>query len=212
MSLTTVDVVNRLYGGMEEFRDAHKDLADTAIADAIADATTVYSSVRPRRIVEDLVLTGVSRAPLPTDWDDHWSVVTSIEYPIGNHPITYLNSDGFQLLQEPGGWVIYFHAYDIGVGQTVRARHTALHQSCGPLPLTIPDADHGIVALLAAARVANQIAGKMGDAINPGVADLADTATQADRWRSHSRRLQMEADGMLARYRPRAVSTMAVRI
>jgi hypothetical protein len=76
---------------------------DAAIAEAI---NIRFSADRPRLVVSDITGNGTNDLPLPTGqagevWEDGFSLVQSIEFPIGNVPESYVDDSDYKMYRSP---------------------------------------------------------------------------------------------------------------
>lgn len=120
---------------------------------AIAVAVERYNQDRPRSGVEDLTVDG-QLINLPTAWEADFSVLQSLEHPVGNVPPTLVASDRWNLYQSPSGQQIIVME---SINGTVRAAFTRRHvlsASVDTLPLGHRDA----VCKYAAASLCDQLA------------------------------------------------------
>lgn len=84
-------------------RDDRSLLSSSDIDVAIGLALNRYSSDRPRSIVEDVVAVAVDSQfiDLPLAWEEEFSRLAGMEYPIGDSPPTEIDADRYQLYQSP---------------------------------------------------------------------------------------------------------------
>jgi hypothetical protein len=78
-------------------RDTSEVITDADRDNAIALAVTRYSEDKPRTVKADITSDGTNFLALPEAWDDSFSRIVKIEYPIGKAPPVYLTEDSFDL-------------------------------------------------------------------------------------------------------------------
>jgi hypothetical protein len=111
------------------------DAAKLALAEkdrAIAAAVYRYSEDKPQDKVQDVTPASANLLPLPAAWEDGFSTLRSLEYPIGNVPPT---------LPRPGRYRFYrrrhgeedpdLDAVQVAAANTVRITFTIKHVSRG---------------------------------------------------------------------------------
>lgn len=123
-------------------QDGASKLTDAVRGSLIGRAIQRYSKDRPREIVTDVSASGTPDQALPTGsgatFEDGFSEVEQLEYPVGNVPATILLSETWALYSTPSGLVIRMYSAAPSAGQTIRVTWTARHASDGS---TIPDQD-----------------------------------------------------------------------
>lgn len=77
-----------------KIQDTAQKLTPSQIDDAISEAVTIYSAISPRHAMMLLTGDGVTVTyDLPTDWEDGFSWIERIEYPIGRQRPEYLDGN-----------------------------------------------------------------------------------------------------------------------
>lgn len=148
---------------------------------AIGLAVARYGQDRPRVDMVDVAADGSSYLPLPAGWEDGGSALMSLEYPIGEWPISYLAHDAYGVVHGPMGDEIRL-AGAIQAGAQVRAMFTLGHTLDGTTD-TLPDADREAVALYAAALLMDQLASlHSGDGDSTISADSVEHRSQAQEY------------------------------
>src|SRR6266852_4673902 len=106
-----------------------------------------YSKDRPRELVTDVSGNGTSIIPTPTAggvaFDDDFSLVRTIEFPLGIVPPSFLLEEDWAMYRTPTGLQIMLYATTPAASDTLRIAWTARHLADGS---TIPDADFEAVA------------------------------------------------------------------
>jgi hypothetical protein len=151
-------------------RDEEEKITPDERDRALQLAVERYSKDRPREVVEDLAGQDSKQLPLPTAWENGFSSLINIEYPIGNWPPTYIEPGYYGMYNAPGAQVIMVSA-SIPSTDSVRCTHTIRHQVTDTVDST-PASDNEAIASYAAALLCDQLASQYsGD---------TDTTIQAD--------------------------------
>ncbi|MBL3601296.1 MAG: hypothetical protein JMN25_15765 [gamma proteobacterium endosymbiont of Lamellibrachia anaximandri] len=135
-------------------RDDEDRLSPDDIDVAIDMAVTRYSKDRPNIKVQDVAAPGGQRLNLPDTWVPGFSDIQAIEYPIGELPVSELES--WQIYLAPAGEEVLI-ADSIDAAAQVRFRFTVFH-TLDTTSNTIPVADKEAVASYAAAACCDQLA------------------------------------------------------
>src|SRR5260370_1269489 len=120
--------------------------------DAITQAVKRYSKDRPREMVTDLVGANNALLALPTGpgtppetFEDGFSIVRCIEFPVGNLPPTFLEGEDWLLYRTPAGLKIALTSMVPQAADTLRVTWTVRHipgtSGGSPVATTVPDAD-----------------------------------------------------------------------
>lgn len=158
---------------------------DTAIASAIAR----YSKDRPRQKVEDIVADGSNLLPLPAAWENDFSSLSGLEYPIGDVPPTTIGQQWQRLYEAPSGLKIMVIS-TVPAGHSVRATFTISH-AVSENSDTVPVGDREAVSCLAAASLCDQLAGLYsGDSDSTIQADSVNHQSKAGEFASRARALR----------------------
>lgn len=158
---------------------------DTAIANAIAR----YSKDRPRTKVEDVVATGASLLSLPVAWDDEFSVVNAIEYPVGQVPPSYLANNNWQIYQSPTGKAILTSSA-LSNGATYRVAFSIQHVLDDGND-TVPRGDREPVCCLAAASLLDQLAAETAGSSDSTIkADAIDYQSASSQYAARAKALR----------------------
>lgn len=144
-------------------QDAANSLAsadkDAAIVEAIQKK---YSKDVPLEVVTDVVSDGTRDLPLPVVnagpvFEDGFSDVKSIEYPIGQDPEAYLDVNDFKLYRSPTGLKIRTRGTVVTNADNARLTWTARHLADAS---TVYAGDFDAVCCLAASIAFEQLAAK----------------------------------------------------
>lgn len=177
----------------------HQDLVDKLVRDdtgkiatgdrdvAIGLAVERYSKDRPRILVEDLTSAGGNTLDLPEAWQDGFSVVRSLEYPVGQFPPVFI--ERHTLYQNPDAIVILIDT-SLAASAIVRANFTARHQLDDEAD-TIPESDREPLASYGAAILLDQLAALYsGDSNSSISADVVDHQNKGELYASRARNLR----------------------
>lgn len=157
--------------------------------DAIALAVARYSSDRPDTRVEDITSAGGRYLDYPVGWQDGFSRLLSLEYPVGEFPPSILSSADWTIYTSPVAEQILLRM-ELDAGATVRASYT-VRQVLDDSADTIPAGDREAVASYAAAVLCEQLATYYsGDSDSTIQADSVDHAGKAREFASRARVLR----------------------
>lgn len=159
---------------------------------AIALAAGRYSKDRPRVVMEDVTADGTNILPLPAAWVPNQSYLASLEYPVGEFPVSLVDPELLGVVRTLTGQEIRL-AGAIASGATVRATIHIPHTLDAGAD-TLPEADREAVASYAAAVLLDQLASLY--------AANQDSTIQADSvdHRSQSAEYAARARALRARY------------
>jgi hypothetical protein len=183
-------------GVASRIQDAASKLAladrDNMISQAVRQR---YSHDRPRELVTDVAATGASTLTLPTgpstppeQFEDGFSVIRTLEYPLGILPPSYIESDSWLMYRQPTGLVILLSGSTIpGNGELVRVTWTVRHipgtSGQSAVNTTIPDADFEAVCDLASALCCEQLAAIYAQTRDPSIsADAVNYRTKSQEY------------------------------
>lgn len=153
---------------------------------AITRAVARYSQDRPRQVVEDVTTNGSNFLPLPNAWADGDTAITSLEYPVGEWPISLVAPAWYGVVRGPSGDEIRL-AGAVMAGEVVRATMTAPHVLNATTD-TLPDAHHEAVSSYAAALLMDQLASlHSGDTDSTIQADSVEHRSQAQEYATRAR-------------------------
>jgi hypothetical protein len=152
---------------------------------AIAAAVERYSEDRPQEKAEDLTPTSANELPLPAAWVADFSVLRSLEYPIGDVPPTFLDQASYALYRKPSGLVIQTQSAVRVAAGTVRATYTYKHVLDAGVD-TIPVAHRQAVASWAAAVACRQLAAFYSSGTDSTI--QADSVEQQSKSREYAKR------------------------
>lgn len=139
---------------------------------AIALAVSRYSLDRPQYVVEDLEPTGLGELILPEVWEQGFSTVTSLEYPIGSFPAKLVDPAAYGVYQAPAGYSLrLLFTPTEAVRATISIAHVLSHTED-----TIPAHHREAVTCWAAACCLEQLA-----AFAAGVTDSTIQAGRMER-------------------------------
>jgi len=182
-------------------QDAAGDLPSEELDRQIQEAVRRYSRVRPREVVEDEVGNGTHdlAVTLLASWEDEFSVILQVEYPIRSTTVDppILERDEWIAYRTPAGRVLRLLTAAPAATETVRITYTALHVA-DELAFTIPDGDFDAVANWAAALCLRALANKYAQNTAPTLgADAVDHRTMSDQYSRLARELEKDVSRAL---------------
>lgn len=154
--------------------------------EAINLAVSRYSKDRPLKEVEDVAASGGNYQDIPSKWQDGFSQLQSIEYPVGEVPPSFLQSGHWVMYQSVSGPQIVLSA-SVTAGDTLRMTYTRMHVVDASQD-TIPVIDREPVACYAAAYLCEQLANLYSRDSDSTI--QADSVDHASKGRDFSRRAQ----------------------
>lgn len=116
-------------------------------------AISIYAKHRPKLKVMDVMGNGTNDYDLPTGWNDEFSIIEAIEYPIGDVPATMLDHDDYEIYQSPTAKKIRLKNATPSASESFRATFTILRTDT-----TIPDSDVDALCNLASALCLEELA------------------------------------------------------
>lgn len=167
-------------------------LTDVETNALIEQAVRRYSVDRPRTVADDVTADGSMTTALPGAWEEDFSVLLAIEYPIAETPPSIVDPRDYSLYVEPSGETIRWRLNRPANGDTVRLTFTVprvLDDQAANT--TVPDADFYAVCDLATSIAADAIANKYARTHEPILnADVTDYRTKAQEWGAIARRFE----------------------
>ncbi|HWR17123.1 MAG TPA: hypothetical protein VN577_20000 [Terriglobales bacterium] len=151
----------------------------------------VFSKDRPHVKVVEILGNGTNDIALPGEFVDGFSLVSKVEYPIGNIPATYIDDADYGLYRTPTGLKLRFMSAAPADGEKIWSTFTAPHKDDGS---TIADVDFEAVCDCAAAIALEVLATKYGGTVDPQIS--ADVVN----WRSKSQEYLALAKAAWQRY------------
>jgi hypothetical protein len=157
-------------------QDDAQSLDDSTIDGFVKQAVMQrYSQDRPQVLVDDLAGDGSYDLTLPTHpstlekYEDKFSVIQEVEYPIGVNPRNLVLGTDFEILRTPTGLKLRILSTAISLGTSARVTWTARHLDNLQ---TVPDSDFYAVCDFAASLGLEALAAKK--------AQTQDNTSQAD--------------------------------
>ena len=177
-------------------RDDAGKLGDPERDRAITRAVVRYSQDRPRAVIEDITADGSNFLPLPQAWEDGYSTISALEYPVGEFPVSLVSPEFYGVVPGPMGDEIRLAGVILD-GNTVRATLVIPHLVDATHD-TVPDTDHEAVASYAAALLMDQMAAlHAGDSDSTIQADSVEHRSQAQEYASRARLYRARYSEML---------------
>jgi len=158
----------------------------------ISAALMEYSRIKPLPVIDDIYGDGTSQVNLPAGWTPEFSVVRSIEYPIGDFPPTVLDEEDYYITDRSGIVTLNF---TLAATDRVRVTYTMLRTADD-----IPDIDLYSFYQLAAAHCLEILANiflQTGDStINADVVNYRSKSSEATARAKQLRKLYKEHMGV----------------
>lgn len=164
---------------------------------AIAGAVRIYARHRPRVVVVDMggVGTHVASLFILDGWDDAFSVVKSVEYPVDDTKAgkSILDTRDWTVYQAPDGKELHLlGGAVIAEGEAVRVTYTAAHV-VDDLGSTIPQVDEVAVQALAASGFCRILAAAYAETADSSIgADSVDTVSKRREYEAMARSFEQE--------------------
>lgn len=157
-----------------------------------------YSVDAPLQVVSDIQGNGTYYLPLPVApgagadlpvWESNFSVVRSIEFPIGQQPPQYVLDSDFRIYHTPGQPDQILMNFDVPQpDQAMRVIWTARHLIDGS---TVPDRDFFACVDFAASLAAEWLATYYAGTGDPTIgADIVNYRTKSQEWQSVAKMLR----------------------
>ena len=182
-------------------------IADTDLQAMIGQAVQRYSNDRPLVTVEDLTADGAAETALPDDWQEGFSVLRQVEYPVDQTPPCVLDPRSWTLWDGLTGRTILWLDERPAAGATVRLTYTRQRVLAAQAKdTTVPDADWYAVCDLAASIAADALAARYAQTSEPVLgADTVNYRSKQQEWAAIARRLEARYAAALGNV-PRAAS------
>jgi hypothetical protein len=153
---------------------------------AVEAALQRYSRHNPRTVVEDLDGADSHDLDPPAGWVEDFSALVSVEWPVGEIPMVWLDPAGYRLYQSPDGWKLRLFDETPATGDSVRVTYTAPR-----LESQIPQNDFDAVACLAAADCCERLANLYTQSSDPTIgADVVNYRSKGSEYASRAKRLR----------------------
>lgn len=140
-------------------KDGAQKLAAADYPSFLQRAVDAYSAHRPRVMVKDYNGDGSTyKLTLPSDWEQDFSTIQSVEYPQGDRIPTFLDADEYDVRNDTEAVkVIWLFDLTPASGKKTRVTYTIRH-TLSDVTSTIPGADESIVTRLAASYACEALA------------------------------------------------------
>ncbi len=157
----------------------------------IKEAVKEYSERRPLQKTVKNTGDGTGSFSLPSDWEQEFSFIKEIEYPIDNFPPEKIDRKHWAVEQIDTGWTVrfYYSGYP-GQGEFYYVRYFIRH-TVDDASSTIPLADKDAVCNLAASLCCQALAEKYGQTSEPNMeADVVAYRTRGDEFAARAKELR----------------------
>ncbi len=156
-----IDELKRLVPQVED------ELPVGSIEERLGDAVQFYSRIAPRTngVKDYSGDDSTYEFALPSDWDEQFSRVRSIEYPQGYQDPEYLGTDQWFIYDTPSGQVLRLRTTPSS-GETARVCYTRMHNVSSQQD-TVPEKDKRALCYLAASLIARNLESKYASHTEP---------------------------------------------
>lgn len=172
-------------------RDKDQVVSSGSIDQAITAAVMRYSVDRPRTVLVDQAADGGVELALPAGWQEAFSRLVSLEYPVDLSPPSEIDLGEVRTRYKPDAVVLRL-PFEIPAGALVRIGYTQQHIVDAGQD-TVPDPHRYAVACLAGSIVCGQLHSYYATEGTPTIgADVSDHQGKSERWRTRARDLSNE--------------------
>lgn len=180
---TQADIRQRIVGLVKD--DAARLVVPDDYDRNLSAALSKYSKHRPAVKVADIAGNGTHDYDLPAGWVDEFSDIRSIEYPIGDVPASFIDSDEFEVYQTPTAKKIRLVNERPSASESFRVTFT------GPrTATTVPDGDVDAFVWLTASLCCEELANAYAQSGDSSIAaDSVDYKDKSYRFAQRAKRL-----------------------
>ncbi len=151
----------------------------------ITAALNRYSKFRPDINAIDITGNGTHDYDLPSGWSHEFSMIASLEYPMGNMPETILDLEDFGIYQTPTGQKMRIRTAAPRATEKFRLTYTVLRSAT-----TVPDIDVDAFCNLAASMCLEDLANAFAQTSDPTIdADSVNYRTKSAEFAARAKRL-----------------------
>ena len=151
-------------------RDIAEEINNIDIEKYLDEAIAIYSKYKPlEKVVNVSVRTPGTKFNLPVDWENGFSCINSIIYPIELFPLYTLPSDVYEIFLDEGN--IYRLRFVKKIVSDFDINYTIRHSfnNSNPPAATIPDCDFFCVCYIASGIYLQALANRYCENINPTI-------------------------------------------
>jgi hypothetical protein len=188
-------------------QDTAGRLKPADIDDAINQAVKQrYSQDRPNEIVTDVAADGTSLLPLPNGFEIGFSLIKSIEWPIGEIPPSYIDEHDWKMYNTPAAKKIMLLIDVPTNGDELRVVWTQRHitgnniqpPTQGAIATSVPDSDFEAVCDLAASICALKLAAAYAQSRDASIgADSVNNLSKVQEYRTLAGDLRKRYDNQV---------------
>lgn len=176
---TIDDFRERTVNNVDLPEEVDLDIEQTVFDDALQSAADWHSNFRPLLRVHTITGDGSSRYDLPSQWEEGFSNIQHIEYPVDYDDPSVLDKDEYRVWLSPEPMLL-FRNLNLDGSDTARMVYTARHRITAD-EVTIPDHHFEALCHLATFHACKQIAGiliknRSTDGGTEGVFDFRSTS------------------------------------
>jgi hypothetical protein len=176
-----------------------QDVDEADYMDLLATAASYYSRLRPKERYFDTVGDGSSYSiPVPSDWDDSFSVVKSVEHPAGKRaPIFLRDGRDYVVYKSTGATVIRLLEVTPSATETTRVCYSATHTITDDSS-SVPVHDEEAVSIMLASFIAFALSARYAQISDSGLgADSVDYSIKAAEMRKVAQELDEKWKGAM---------------
>jgi len=165
MSLTKTDYINEIKRKLKFTKSGvltDPDDYENALDEAVKELSKIFPYIK----VVELTGDGNSYFDVPSDWEDGFSEIYNIEYPINEYPPQFLDENYYYIEDTPTGKRVRFTNYYPGNSEKFWFRYTIQHQ-ISDSQNTVPDIFFGPLTNLACAFVCFKLANYYSNTADP---------------------------------------------
>jgi hypothetical protein len=157
-----------------------QELDDADLQSFANSALYFYSRLKPREKYHDITGSGSYDLSLPSDWDDNFSSILSVEYPAGKRDPVFLKSGrDYIVYKSTNSTILRLLTYTPTSSETIRICYTVPH-TLDDTTSTIPTVDEEALALMIASFAAFSLAARYTQISNDSLgADVIDYGARA---------------------------------
>lgn len=152
------------------------------------DAVRKYSRVRPLLVIEEYTATSAAWYDLPAGWEDGFSEIDEIEYPVEKTPKEIIEAKEYRVSLMPAGKKIRFSTIKPSSGDAFWIKYSQRHGFLSSGESDIPYADLDVLSYLSCSLLCTSLATFYASKTNPSLseAEVIGYATRSDEYRNRA--------------------------
>lgn len=182
MGLSRAEILQSVRNNLK-YRD-NLVLPDGDYEDQIEDSVITYSRHRPQRRVARVSGAQVGLYELPAAYEDGFSEIIEIEYPINEAPKAVIDPKNWYTDDTEDGLRLRFDFGNPGLGRDFLLKYTARHTSDSMGNTSVPASDREVFSWLVTANICLALASFYGGKANPSLpnAEVVEYANRVEEW------------------------------